>query len=243
MSKGDQPAKPALKELLVAKLRRQGETQARASINETQIMHMTELLKRRKAKRPHDDDRDIPPIDVFFDGKDYWIGDGNQRTEAHARAAVAYIQAWVRPGTKLDAFVWNIKTNIEHRGKQWDTADGKHAATALLKSEEATAVYSSRDIAKLCGISYATVERVRKGMSEAAHLTRIADNQPAPQQEPWQPPKKGPMEMLKGMTPGQQLEFRRAAEAMVVCGTCNGTRECPTCQGFGKVNAKMGVRK
>lgn len=215
--------KPVLKEIPVVKIRRQGETQARASIDEEQIMRMTEQLKRRKAGRPHDDDREIPPIDAFFDGKGYWIGDGNQRTEAHSRAKVAYIRAWVHQGGKLDAFVFNIQANRVHAGKQWETADGRHAAETLLKSEEATSRYSSREIAEMCGISRSTVDRLRGEMTRA-HLEHAPDStRPKPD---WNPPKRTAAQELATMNPAEQLAFRKAAEEMV---------DCPVCKGFGKV--------
>ena len=79
-------------------IRTNGGTQMRDAINETTAGEYADELRRGTI---------LPPVIVFHDGSDYWLGDGFHRVRAYfmAYGSDAQIPAEVRPGTRRDAIL------------------------------------------------------------------------------------------------------------------------------------------
>lgn len=105
----------------------------------------------------------LPPIDVFFDGVMYYIGDGWHRVLAYKEAGHSCIFAIVHDGTLRDAIYHACGANKEH-GLRRTNADKKQAVMTLLNDSEWVTL-SDRMIASHCGLSDKTVAHYRENVS------------------------------------------------------------------------------
>ena len=134
------------------KIRLDGGTQPRKEIDEPMVQHYTEILLEGKDK--------FPPIELWFDGKDYWPSDGFHRYFAHKRAGFLDIEANINNGTRRDAFTACLKANSKH-GKPRTPEERRYAVQMALEDIEYGETPDSY-VAELCDVSLATVSRVRK---------------------------------------------------------------------------------
>jgi ParB-like nuclease domain len=77
----------------------------------------------------------FPPVILFTDGQNYWLGDGFHRILAAGKAGLTEIAAEVRPGTQRDALLFGICANSAH-GLPRTQADKRKAAALLLADAE-----------------------------------------------------------------------------------------------------------
>ena len=105
----------------------------------------------------------FPPVMLFTDGQDYWLGDGFHRVLAARKAGLSEITAEVHQGTQRDAVLFAISANAEH-GLRRSSAD-KRRAVALLLGDAEWSQWSDREIARRCQVGNAFVSRMRRGAS------------------------------------------------------------------------------
>lgn len=139
--------------ILIDSIRLDGGTQPRKELDESLVQHYTEQLL---------EDKLFPGVDLYFDGKCYWLSDGFHRLHAHKRAGHTYIDANVVNGTKRDAFIASLKANALH-GKP-RTADERRYVVQLALEDIELGDLSDARIAECCDVSKMTVGRVRKAM-------------------------------------------------------------------------------
>ena len=139
--------------ILLTKIRLDGGTQPRKELDETLVQHYTEELL---------EGQEFPPVDLYFDGKHYWLSDGFHRWHAHKRAAHKDISAIVNKGTKRDAFIASLKANAHH-GKA-RTPDERRYVVQLALEDIELGDMSDAQIAAACQVSGMTVGRVRKAL-------------------------------------------------------------------------------
>jgi len=143
---------PFIERIKLQKIRLDGGTQPRKEIDEPMVQHYTEILLEGKDK--------FPPIELWFDGKDYWPSDGFHRFFAHKRAGFLDIESSINQGTKRDAFKACLKANSKH-GKPRTPEERRYVVQMALEDIE----YGNESdfiIAELCDVSISTVGRVRK---------------------------------------------------------------------------------
>jgi hypothetical protein len=102
----------------------------------------------------------FPPVVVFFDGTDYWLGDGFHRVEAARKVGREIIDAEVRHGTNRDAVLHGIQANANH-GLRRTQADKRRAVETLLTDPE-WAKWSDRKIAEAARVDHKTVGKIRR---------------------------------------------------------------------------------
>ncbi len=105
----------------------------------------------------------FPPIIVFFDGTQYWPGDGFHRIEAARRIDRETISADVREGGQRDALLLAASANATH-GLRRTHADKRHSIVTLLRDPEWSR-WSDREIGKACAVDHKTVGSVRREMT------------------------------------------------------------------------------
>lgn len=129
-------------------IRTNGGTQMRAGLNETTAAEYADELRRGAV---------LPPVIVFFDGSDYWLGDGFHRVRAHfmAGGSDAEIPCEVRPGTRRDAVLCAAQANASHGLRR--TLDDKRRAVDTLLRDEEWGKWSDRKIAESCHVSHTFV--------------------------------------------------------------------------------------
>ena len=113
-----------------------------------------------------DDLINFPPIEVYYDGDNYWVADGRLRCLAARRAGHEKIHALVTEGDQLGAFWAAIVANGRQGcGLSW--RDKQRVVTSALRCWPD---YSDRAIAEAIGVSDHTVHRARTKMIEANEI-------------------------------------------------------------------------
>lgn len=136
------------------KIRTNGGTQVREEITAHVVWEYADLMKEGVK---------FPPVTVYFDGKDYWLADGFHRCQAAKLADIDQIEADVIQGTRRDAILHSVGANAEH-GLRRSRADKNRAVMMLLDDEE-WRKWSTREIARRCGVSKSFVADLRKSLS------------------------------------------------------------------------------
>ena len=144
-----------LKTLNLAVLRLDGDTQARLALSQVKVKEYAALMA---------DGEEFHPVDVFFDGSDYWLADGFHRYFATKTNRKTSIQATVTNGTLEDAQLFAMKANRGH-GLHMLAADIRHCIVRMLE-HPVWGTWSNAAIAKWVGTSKMTVGRVKAAISE-----------------------------------------------------------------------------
>lgn len=140
--------------LPVTKCRTNGGTQSRVRIDDAVVNRYRDDLAKGD---------NFEPIEVFFDGTDYWVSDGFHRLQAHIALGLAEINAVVRQGTRRDAVLASTGANSRH-GLQRTQEDIRRAVMVMLEDEE-WSQWSDRKIADTAHVSHQVVARLRKLMN------------------------------------------------------------------------------
>lgn len=115
-------------------------------------------------------DGDIfPPIQVLFDGTQYWVVDGFHRLAAARAAKLTRIRAEIRHGDRRAALLASAGANATH-GLRRTNADKNKAVRVLLDDPE-WSTWSTNEIAQRCGVSDYLVAKIRR-----AHLPEQEDS-------------------------------------------------------------------
>lgn len=155
-----------MQKLKVSQVRTDGGTQMRVGPrNQEAVREYADVLK---------DGGSLPPVTVFFDGRDYWLADGFHRHSAHLFLSLPDIEADVREGSKRDAILFAVGANASH-GLRRTNADKRRAVEALLKDEE-WSVWSDREIARRSCTSAPLVARVREEVTVKSYSEDTAGN-------------------------------------------------------------------
>lgn len=151
--------------IAIAKLRRDGGTQARAMLDPSTVEVYAEA-KREGAK--------FPPIGVLYDGTDYWPWDGFHRMAGYEAAGEIEIAAEIEPGTRRDAVLRACGANATH-GLRRTSGDKRRAVILLLRDPE-WSTWSDREIARRAHVGHPLVAELRRltgiSSSERSFTTR-----------------------------------------------------------------------
>jgi hypothetical protein len=140
--------------LQVSVIRTDGGTQPRAEIDQAVVAEYSEHMS---------EGDQFPPIDVFFDGAAYWLGDGFHRLLATKQVGYAEIDAVIHEGSKRDAILYSVGANASH-GLRRSNADKRRSVLTLLGDPE-WVKWSDREIARRCGVSHPFVSELRPAVS------------------------------------------------------------------------------
>lgn len=108
----------------------------------------------------------FPPVDLYFDGQTYWIGDGFHRIKSRLNAKIRgnKIEAIVHPGNRRDAILHSVGANSTH-GLRRTNADKRHAVELLLQDAE-WSNWSNCEIARKACVSEFLVRTAREAIFE-----------------------------------------------------------------------------
>jgi hypothetical protein len=147
--------------LEIAKIRIDGDTQPRVSLNQEVIGEYAEAVMLGEA---------FPPVIVFHDGRDYWLADGFHRYLAHKRAALTEIEAEVHVGALREALLYSVGANDKHGLRR--TNEDKRRAVLILLNDPEWSEWSDAEIARRANVSAATVHRIKKSLQLEAKPDR-----------------------------------------------------------------------
>lgn len=157
-----------------AQIRTDGGTQMRAAIDEVTADEYAQELRQGAA---------FPPVVVFYDGSDHWLGDGFHRVQAYflVYGDKAKIPCDVRPGTRRDAVLCAAGANAVH-GLRRTNADKRRAVETLLRDEE-WSQWSDREIARRCHVTQPFVSKLHHDLTDNGYQSAVEMSASKP---PWQ---------------------------------------------------------
>lgn len=141
------------KSIQLSAIRIDGGTQSREALNQATVAAYAEAMTEGAT---------FPPVTLFFDGSNYWLGDGFHRFFAAKKVGFTDMPADVREGTQRDAKLYSWGANDKH-GLPRSNADKRHIVTAILSDEEGRQ-WSDRDIAKRFGFANSFVSKMRQSL-------------------------------------------------------------------------------
>lgn len=141
-------------DIKIDKIRIDGNTQPRTKIDTGVVSDYAEAFELNES---------LPPVDVFHDGKDYWLADGFHRYHGAAKAGRKTIACKVHKGTQRDAILFSVGANAVHGLRR--TNEDKRAAVMTLLGDEEWSQWSAREIARACAVSHVLVGDVRDSLN------------------------------------------------------------------------------
>ena len=140
--------------LELKKIRLDGGTQPRHFVNEDVVGEYSEQML---------EEVNFPPVEVFYDGANYYLADGFHRYFATKKAGFLDIEANVHEGTRRDAVLYSVGANSAHGLRR--TNDDKRKAVMVLLEDLEWSEWSDKEIARRCNVSAMTVGRIKKSLS------------------------------------------------------------------------------
>ena len=137
--------------LSLSVIRLDGGTQARAGLNEEKVHEYRERM---------DAGDEFPPLNVVYDGTNYWLYNGFHRHAAAGLAGKTVFLADVVSGTQRDARRKAARANSDHGIPR--TSEDKRRAVLIYLEDEEWAAYSDRKIADELKVSPTFVGKLRK---------------------------------------------------------------------------------
>lgn len=156
----------ATRQLSITSIRLDGGTQPRAALNQSHINDLADDLRAGAI---------LPPLDVMYDGGNYWLFDGYHRLHAHklAHGDDASIAVRVHQGSLADAQWASFAVNKSH-GLRRTTEDKQRAVVAALRHTNG-ASRSNREIGRHLGVDDKTVGEWRKRLEASAEIPQMAE--------------------------------------------------------------------
>jgi uncharacterized ParB-like nuclease family protein len=170
-------------------LRLDGGTQPRHGINAAYVTELAESIVEGAT---------LPPVEVIYDGANYWLYDGFHRVAAHQQAGIIMINANIRQGAQADAQWRSYAANQTH-GLRRTNDDKQRAIQAALRHPNGVTM-ANREIARHLGVDHKTVGDWREKLEATGEIpqsttrtgadgrtidtTNIGTNQP-PTVDPW----------------------------------------------------------
>lgn len=139
----------------IQQIRTDGGTQPRAEIRPEVVQEYSEAIQSGVK---------LPPMVVFFDGKDYWLADGFHRRGGYELANIVEVEIDQRDGTVRDAILYSVGANADH-GIRRNSGDKRRAVEKLLRDGEWGA-RSNVWIAEHCHCTEGYVRQVRLDIKE-----------------------------------------------------------------------------
>ncbi|RYG68246.1 hypothetical protein EON80_12020 [bacterium] len=140
----------------ISQIRRDGGTQSRAKIDEATVAELVDAMS--------DQNNIFPPVEVYYDGTDYWLADGFHRLEAWERIGrTTKLPVNIRPGDRRRAILHSLKANTKH-GLRRSNEDKRHSVMMLLVDPE-WSQWPQGKIAEACVVSREFVNRISQEMS------------------------------------------------------------------------------
>jgi len=143
--------------LTLSQIRRDGGTQPRAKLDLNHVATLVEVLE---------DDGELDPVTVFYDGESYWLADGFHRCKAHEDFGQEEINCVITQGTRRDAVLFSVGANAEHKAVKPRSREDKRRAVTMLLNDPEWSMWSDREIARQCKVSQPFVSALKKTLTD-----------------------------------------------------------------------------
>ena len=136
--------------LAIDLLRIDGDTQSRLGINEDTVSDYCDVIAECNGEWA------FPPLDVFYDGTEYFVADGFHRLLAAQRAKRGSIPCKIHKGTARDARIFGMTANDKH-GLRLSRAERRANVEWLLDNG---GKMTQKAIAESAGVTSRTVKNI-----------------------------------------------------------------------------------
>ena len=153
-------------ELKLTQIRLDGGTQARDKMDKNTISEYAQQMMEGAV---------FPPIEVFYDKKDYWLVDGFHRYHACMNIKRKEIEVKITEGTKHEAFEYSLGVNDKH-GRPRSSEDKRKALNKAF-NDPITSKNTNSYIAKKCKLTHTFVIKY-KAQLEKEKLSSTKANAP-----------------------------------------------------------------
>lgn len=143
-------------------IRTDGGTQTRAALNAFTLDEYYQAMERGAQ---------FPPIDVYYDGSEYWLADGFHRLAAVEKMQNEAIECRVHQGDKRAAILHSVGANAQH-GLQRNREDVNRAIAMMLRDSE-WQKWTDSAIAAKVGCTNKTVAARRTEMIAAGEIEPV----------------------------------------------------------------------
>ena len=143
-----------------------GDTQPRAKIDTQAVAEYADRLQVGD---------ELPPIDVYFDGSEYWLADGFHRWHAHRRLQRDRIICTVHKGTVDDARWHAIGANQTHGLRRTNEDKEKAVKAALMHPRATEKKLSDVAIAEHVGVAPNTVKKYRDELVATSQIAKSTE--------------------------------------------------------------------
>jgi hypothetical protein len=140
--------------ILISDIKRNGGTQQRITLNQEVVIEYAEAMRQGDQ---------FPPVNLTYDGTNYWLTDGFHTTEAAWSIGVVDIEAIITNGSQRDAVLASVGVNSAH-GLRRSNADKRRAVLTLLEDQE-WKLWSDREISRRCKVHHSTVAKIRDDLT------------------------------------------------------------------------------
>lgn len=137
------------------------ETQARVGLSDEAIAEYVDAIR---AAQDSGEPWPFPPVDLFCDGKRYFVGDGWHRIFATMQTTIGVIPAILHEGGQREALLFAAGANSRHGLTR--TPEDKARAVEIMLADLEWSTWSDRLIAEHCRVSPTFVGRVRRKVQE-----------------------------------------------------------------------------
>jgi hypothetical protein len=141
------------------RIRIDGGTQPRAAISESVVSEYADALHAGVT---------LPPIDLFFDGVEYWLADGFHRYHAAMQLGVDRIDSELHIGTRREAVLFSVSANQSHGLRR--TNEDKRKAVMTLVEDSEWGAWSGREIARRCGVDQSYANKLKAEFATSLSL-------------------------------------------------------------------------
>ena len=142
--------------LKLSEIRLDGGTQPRVSLRQDIVDEYALDMQRG--------DSIFPPVDVFYDGTNYWLADGFHRYQAAKKLGLVEIGCNVHQGRVREAILFSAGANARH-GFRRSNADKQRQVEMLLKDDE-WSKWADNAIARRCDVYHSFVSKIRSSLAQ-----------------------------------------------------------------------------
>src|SRR5712691_10368871 len=104
------PSASAGQQVPLASIRMDDSSQSRVKIHNSVVREYAQAMKQQQSESG----LRFPAVVLFWDGRDYWLGDGFHRVQAAREAGLEEFLAEIHQGSRRDALLFAISANNTH---------------------------------------------------------------------------------------------------------------------------------
>lgn len=142
--------------LVLDEVRCDGGTKPRVSLDLKHVLLLESQIE---------DEQQLDPVIVFYDGESYWLADGFHRWHAHRNQAKEVIACVIYQGSRRDAVLYSVGANADHKPALPRSREDKRQAVMTLLNDPEWKEWSNYQIANACRVNEKTVRNIRSSLT------------------------------------------------------------------------------